>query len=106
MPVKVNINRNWSRNIERELNTGLLSLASDIQNRSKAIAPRDTGALVNSSRIQRTSNGYAITYGSARVPYARLRHFENKRNPQTTGFLAKAGESAMRGALSKHWRNI
>lgn len=104
MPVKTNIKRNWSQSIQNNLNRGLLSLMTDIDTRSKAIAPRDTGALVNSSRIERLTDGYAITYGSARVPYARKRFYENKKNPQTRRYLAKAADSALRGNISKHFK--
>lgn len=104
MPVKVNIKRGWSRSIESSINRGLLSLMTDIDTRSKAIAPRDTGALVNSSRIEKLTDGYAIKYGSARVPYARKRFYENKKNPQTRRYLEKAGESALRGNFGKHFK--
>lgn len=104
MPVKVTMNRNWSRQIESQLNAGLLEMATDIHKRAVILAPVDTGALRNSGDVDRVTNGYAVRFGSARVPYARKRHFENRKNPQTRGYLAKAGESVARGNTGKYFR--
>lgn len=69
------------------------------------LAPVDTRALVSSGVIERNGTAnYTIRFGSARVPYARIRHFENKRNPQTLGYLEKAGDSVARGNVNKYLR--
>lgn len=104
MSVKVTMVRGWEDSIARELKLGLLEMTTDIHRRSTILAPKDTGALVNSGRIDRVTNGYSITYGNSRVPYARRRHFENRKNPQTLGYLERAGYSVIRGNKAKYFR--
>ena len=36
-----------------------------------------------------------VKFGDARVPYARRRHFENKKNPHTKYYLQKAGDNVV-----------
>lgn len=105
MPVKVNIDKSWSQKIQRNLNAGLLEMAIDIERRAKILAPILTGALRNSGVVAPVPQGYSITFGSSRVPYARRRHYENKKNPQTIGYLQKAGESVARGDKTKYFRS-
>lgn len=102
--VKVNMVPGWEGRVLNSLNKGVLSIASDVHNRSKALAPVDTRALVNSAITEPVKDGYKVKYGSSRVPYARRRHFENNKNPQTKGYLAKAAESVVRGNLAKHFK--
>lgn len=104
MSVRVNMKAGWAGAIEQQLKAGLLSLTTDVHTRSTILAPKDTRALVLSGKIGSIANGFTITYGSSRVPYARRRHFENNKNPQTKKYLSKAGDNAMRGDISKHWR--
>ena len=94
----------WDTRIENALKKGVLEMTLDVQKRSTVLAPKLTRALVNSAIIGTVMNGYKITYGSSRVPYARRRHFENKKNPQTIGYLSKAGESVVRGNIAKYFR--
>jgi hypothetical protein len=103
MPVKVTMRPNWDGNIEQNLKDGVLEMATDIHRRAIVIAPKDSRALVNSGVIEPVTNGYKIKFGSSRVPYARKRHFENKKNPQTLGYLAKAGDSVARGNTAKYF---
>lgn len=103
--VKLTINKNWSNNEEANLEAGLLELITDVDRRSAIIAPKDTSALVNSRRISKLSKfAYQLKYGSSRVPYARRRHYENKKNPQTLGYLDKAADSVSRGNKGKYFR--
>lgn len=104
MAVKLTVNKNWSSNIESGMKKALLEMTVDIHKRSIILAPKDTRALVNSSNISPVPDGYKISYGSARVPYARRRHFENNRNPQTKGYLANAGDAVARGDKTKYFR--
>lgn len=105
MPVKVNIDKNWSKKILRQLDAALLEMALDIHRRAVILAPRDTGALANSGDVTKVADGYQVKFGSSKVPYARKRHFENKKNPQTLGYLSKAGDSVARGDKGKYFRN-
>ena len=105
MPLKVTYNRTWQGDISNGLDAGLLEMVVDIDTKAKIIAPKKDRFLVNSSVISKINNGFKVKFGSARVPYARRRHYENKKNPQTIGYLAKAGDNVARGNISKYFRN-
>lgn len=102
--VKVNMKKGWAQEIERGLKAGLLEMATDIQRVAADRAPVDTGALRNSGRVEPIRDGYRIRFGSARVPYARRRHYENRKNPSTLGYLAKAGDNVARSDTSRYFR--
>jgi len=106
MAVKVTYNSNWTKVIKGDwTEKGLLELTTDVHRRSKMLAPVLTRALVNSGVIESIPNGYRVKYGSPRVPYARKRHFENNKHPQTKYYLSKAGESVARGDKSKYFKD-
>lgn len=106
MPVKMTIVPNWEEKGHKGLQIGLLEMATDIDKRAKILAPKDTRALVNSGIIEpsRLSDTYAVRFGSSKVPYARRRHYENKKNPQTLHYLERAGEAVARGNTAKYFR--
>lgn len=105
MSVKITHNANFAKFIQgTALKAGLLEMATDIHRRASVFAPKDTGALVNSGRIESVNDGYRVIFGSSRVPYARRRHFENKKNPQTLHYLSRAGDSVARGSKAKYFR--
>jgi hypothetical protein len=104
MQVKVTMNTGWEKNIENGMKEAVLDMATDIHRRAIILAPKDTRALVNSGVIDPVQNGYKITFGSSKVPYARRRHFENKKNPSSKGYLAKAGDSVARSDKSKYFK--
>jgi len=100
---KVTMKRGWDST--QGLERGVAEMATDIDKRAKILAPKDTRALVNSGNITRTGTAeYTIKFGSGKVPYARRRHFENKKNPQTLGYLAKAADSVDRSDKTKYFR--
>lgn len=106
MTVVLRITPNWDAKTRDQIERGLAEMATDIHTRAVILAPRETSALRNSGRVARTGDmEYTVSFGSARVPYARRRHFENKRNPQTLGYLARAGDAVERGDNSKYFRN-
>ena len=104
LTVKVNMKPGWDKRVESSLKTGVLSMITDVQRRSHALAPKLTGALASSAVIGTVLNGYSLTYGSGRVPYARRRHFENRKNPQTIGYLSRAAEGVARGNIAKYFK--
>ena len=107
MPVKFTENKGWSEKQQRSMKAGLLEMATDIHRRAVILAPIETGALRNSGKITpEGSDAYKISFGSSKVPYARMRHFVNKKNPQTLGYLAKAGDSVARGAKEKYFKGL
>lgn len=65
-----------------------------ILQRARLFAPKLTGELRDSGRVERTQGGkVAVSFGGGRVRYARKRHFENRKNPQTLRYLERAGVS-------------
>lgn len=102
--VKIDMKKGWSQKIERGLKAGLLEMATDIQRVAADRAPVDSGALRNSGEVEPVRDGYRIRFGSARVPYARIRHYENRKNPSSIGYLAKAGDSVARSDTSRYFR--
>jgi len=79
---------------ERNLDAATLDASTDVMKTSQVIAPKLTRALVKSHKITRVKSAhYRITAGSGRVPYARKRHFENKKNPGTLKYLERAGDA-------------
>jgi len=105
MKVKINMKKGWETDLAKAVQNGLLEMANDIRTRAVILAPVETGALKNSGVVEPVANGYRIRFGSERVPYARRRHFENKKNPQTLGYLARGADSVARGNISKYFRN-
>lgn len=84
----------WASRKERDLDRVVLEMATDIDRTSAILAPKLTRALVNSKRINRKGIAhYSVSYGNSQVPYARRRHFENNKNPQTLKYLERAGDS-------------
>jgi hypothetical protein len=84
----------WSRKRAKALDVAMLELATTIHRDAVNLAPVDTRALVNSGRVKRNSEGnYSIIFGGGAVRYAKKRHYENKKNPQTLHYLERAGDA-------------
>ncbi len=78
-------------------------VAGVILTRATMLAPKDTGALKGDGRVERTADGHrSVIFGDGSVPYARRRHFENKRNPQTLNYLKNAGDSVVKEDIKKY----
>lgn len=69
--------------------------------RATMIAPKLTGALRSDGRVETKDTSVVVAFGDGRVPYARRRHFENKKNPHTLNYLSKAGESVKKEGIKK-----
>lgn len=100
----VTMDRGWEQNLTRNSKKGVLAMATDIHKRAVILAPVDTSALANSGAVEPVTNGYKIKFGNSRVPYARRRHFENKKHPATKMYLAKAADSVARSSQSKYFK--
>lgn len=74
-------------------------MCRSILNQAQMLAPVLTGALRADGRVEEVDEHTTqVIFGDEKVPYARLRHYENKKNPQTLLYLQRAGESvAKRG---------
>lgn len=87
----------WRRQKEKNYDLIALQMATDVDRTAKVIAPKESGNLVNSGRIERKGEGeYEVVFGGqsggVSVPYAKRRHYENQKNPQTLGYLERAGD--------------
>lgn len=109
MPVKVTEKAGWSEAIKADLKVGVLKTATDIHRRSISLAPVDTRALVNSGKIKPIQNGYAVHYGSKRVPYARIQELGGVTGKgyhthiTAKHYLGQAGDSVARGNIGKYF---
>lgn len=77
-----------------------------IKNRATMLAPELTGALKKSGRVvTNPQGGVSVIFGGddVGVPYARRRHFENRKNPQTLRYLEKAGNSVKKENIKKYY---
>ena len=88
MTVKVTMIPGWDTKIERGLKQGVLAMTVDIQKRAVILAPKLTSALANSAIIGTVFNGYKVTFGSSRVPYARIQHEGGTIRPKNKPVLA------------------
>lgn len=92
----------WATNQGRTIKRAERGIANVILSRAQMLAPVDSGKLVKDGRVVKNGDHVAVRFGSANVPYARRRHFENKRNPQTLHFLTRAGDSAAKENIRKY----
>ena len=89
----------WVGNEDQRLDKAMLTLATDIDRVAKLQAPQETGALRASGIVKRNGLGkYSVIFGGGDVRYARKRHFENRKNPQTLRNLERAGDNQVRNA--------
>lgn len=77
-------------------------IAGVILTRAIMLAPKLTGALIDDSRVEKSTSGRKVIFGGSNVPYARRRHFENKKNPQTLHYLQRAGDSVAKENIKKY----
>lgn len=77
-------------------------IAGVIHTRSMMLAPKLSGALRENGRVVKGTNGRKVVYGDSSVPYARRRHFENRKNPQTLHYLQRAGDSVKKENIKKY----
>lgn len=89
--------KQWTAGTERKLDFAVLQMATDIHRVASVLSPKASRALVNSGRIDRKGMAhYGIIFGGGPVPYARRRHYENLKNPQTLKYLERAGDATGR----------
>lgn len=98
--------KEWSSEKAVKLDVALLQVATDIHRVASMAAPKASRALVNSGRIERKGPAsYAVIFGGGAVPYARRRHFENKKNPQTLLYLSRSGDAAVNN-LKRYFKGL
>lgn len=87
----------WSQKKAQDLDIAVLDAVTDIHRGAGILAPKASRALVNSGRIVKKGIGhYAVVFGGGRVPYAKRRHFENRKTPTSLRYLERAGDSTAR----------
>ena len=87
------------------LDNTVRQMANTILSDSRMLAPVLTGALRSDGNVKKEGMAsYIVQYGDARVPYARRRHFENKKNPQTKYYLWNAGDRVVKQGIQRFKR--
>lgn len=76
--------------VDAAMLTGLTSLGNDIEKRAIVLAPKDTGMLRNSAKVQTGKDKVTVSFNT---PYARRRHYENNLHPSTKLYLTNAMKS-------------
>ena len=74
-------------NMQKELE----AKAEKTLGRARMLAPVLSGDLKMNGRVEKIENGVSVVFGDNRIPYARRRHFENRKNPGTINYLERAG---------------
>lgn len=83
----------------KQMEQGMTRMVTDLHSRATANAPIKTGALVNSGKFRQVGDRqWTVSFGGGRVPYARLREYENRLHPGTRFYLKRATE-----AVSAQW---
>lgn len=78
-------------------------MAGVILTRAMMLAPHESGDLQGNGRVEKNPDGgRSVIFGDSSVPYARRRHFENKKNPQTLHYLKRAGDSVAKENIKKY----
>ena len=102
MSYRLQLSAEWARKLStQQLNEGGVRMMTDILKMARQNAPVLTGALRNSGRFQQLSTvKWRITFGNARVPYARIREHVNRLHPNTVRYLQRARNTAASRAKS------
>lgn len=102
MSYRLQLSAEWTRKLStQKLNEGGVRMMTDILKMARQNAPVLTGALRNSGRFQQLSTvKWRITFGNARVPYARIREHVNRLHPNTVRYLQRARNTAASRAKS------
>lgn len=102
MSYRLQLSADWARKLStQQLNEGGVKMMTDILKMARQNAPVLTGALRNSGRFQQLSTvKWRITFGNARVPYARIREHVNRLHPNTVRYLQRARNTAASRAKS------
>lgn len=95
----------WLALEQVNLDNAVRQMANTILSDSRMLAPVLTGALRSDGNVKKEGMAsYIVQYGDARVPYARRRHFENKKNPQTKYYLWNAGDRVVKQGIQRFKR--
>lgn len=100
------VKSNWTPWLNKERSVARRTeevVAGVIITRGTMLAPKLTGDLRNSGRVEKNPNGgQSATFGDSSVPYARRRHYENRKNPGTLRYLERSGDSVKKENIKKY----
>lgn len=95
--------KSWLTEEVRVLERTEETMAGVMLTRATMLAPHESGDLESNGRVEMNPDGgRSVVFGDASVPYARRRHFENKKNPQTLNYLKRAGDSVVKENIKKY----
>lgn len=93
----------FTEKLERKLDRAEYLQTATALGRSIALAPVEDGDLIATGRVEKNPDGgRSIIFGNTSVRYARKRHFENKKNPQTLLYLKRGGDSTKKEGARKY----
>lgn len=88
---------------EKDYSSATSMMCSSIVQLARILAPVDTGDLRASGRVVKEgNNGSSAVFGGGKVKYARRRHYENRKNPQTLRYLERAGTSVSKKGIKNY----
>lgn len=95
--------RAWVAQESRILDRAEELMAGVILTRATMLAPHESGNLQSDGRAEKNLiEGRSVVFGGPNAPYARRRHFENKKSPQTLHYLKRAGDSVAKESPKKY----
>ena len=77
-------------------------MGESVKNRAELFAPVLTGALRDNGDVKLGNLNVVIGFGGLEVPYARRRHYENNKHPQTKRYLERAGDAVGREGITRY----
>ena len=78
--------------LNQAMKAGMLSLGNDVKRRAIILAPKLSGDLRASSKVNVSTKGDSVEV-SFNTPYAKRRHYENRLHPATRLYLTNALKS-------------
>lgn len=84
------------------INNALAKMGDSVLHRAELFAPVLTGALRDNGDVQQGNFKVVIGFGGLEVPYARRRHYENNKHPQTKRYLERAGDAVGREGIIRY----
>ena len=87
----------------QKIDNALAKMGTAILNRAQMYAPVLTGALRADGRVVKDSpSSVTVRFGGFSVPYARRRHYENNKHPDTKYYLERAGNQVARQGVQNY----
>jgi hypothetical protein len=84
------------------LQSALQKMGDSVLHRAELFAPVLTGALRGNGDVKVGRLNVVIGFGGLEVPYARRRHYENNKHPQTKRYLERAGYAVGREGITRY----